>query len=184
MCREFFKTICYILFILTFILIDTNNLQAREVSNSEIKASWIYTIIDWLDWKNRPKNTESVICTIGRDKVNMYLNKIKRKTKQQNNQKDNNLFSVKNKSPSDNFSECYILYISDSEQDYYTDILDKVNQNKNILTVSSIRGFARRGGTIEFVIKKKARLVINLRIARDAQIIIDDKLYGWAETVH
>jgi len=174
--------ICYVLIIAMFLMITPANLYGNEISTSEIKASWIYTLIDWLDWKGRSKNEKSVICAIGRDKVYMYL---KRMGTNINNKKSNSrLLSIQNKAPGDDFKECNILYISDSEQEYYMNILETINNSKGIITISSIDGFARHGGSIEFVIKKKARLIINLKVVKNAKVTIDDELYGWVETIN
>jgi len=59
-----------------------------------------------------------------------------------------------------------VLYISNSEQEYYQEILDGVKNYKGIVTISDIEGFARYGGMIEFVIQKKAHLLINLKNCR------------------
>ncbi len=174
-----YNRICYALIIAIFVMVAPANLYADEISTSEVKASWIYTIIDWLDWKVRPKNEKSIICAVGRDKVYMYL---KRAEISANNKKGRQ-FSVQNKSTSDDFKECNILYISDSEQEYYANVLETIGSSKGVITISSIDGFARHGGAIEFVIRKKARLIINLKVIKNAKVAIDDDLYGWVETI-
>lgn len=174
-----YNKICYVLIIAIFVIATPANLYADEISNSEVKASWIYTITDWLDWKGRPKNEKSIICAVGRDKVYMYLKRMELNV----NNKKHQQFFVQNKSTGDDFRECNILYISDSEQEYYANILETINGSRGVVTISSIEGFARHGGSIEFVIKKKARLVINLKVIKNAKVSIDDELYGWVETV-
>ncbi len=173
--------ICCALILVAFLIINPTNLYADEISNSEVKASWIYTIIDWLDWKAQPKNEKPIICTMGRDKVYMYLKRIEIGN---NNKSGNRLFSVENKATGDDFKDCNILYISESEQEYYMSVLKLANSPKGIIAISSINGFARHGGAIEFVIRKKAQLIINLKTIRNAKVIIDDELYGWVETIN
>lgn len=166
--------------IITLFLISPTKLNAEEeTSTSEIKASWIYTVIEWLDWQDIPKNEKFTICAIGRDKVYMYLKRIALNNKSKKVLKLN----VENKSTEDDLKECRILYISESEQEYYMNILEKINNYKNIITISSINGFAKHSGAIEFVIKKKANLIINLKTFRNAHVSIDDELYGWVQTV-
>ncbi|MES2678002.1 MAG: YfiR family protein [Pseudomonadota bacterium] len=153
----------------------------NDISTNEITASWIYTVIDWLDWKNRPKNEKFVICAVGRDKVYMYL---KRMENNANNKKSQRQFSVQNKATGDDLKECNIVYISESEQEYYMNILETINGAKGVITISSIDGFARHGGAIEFVMKKKARLIINMKAVKNAKVKVDDDLYGWVETIN
>lgn len=174
-------SVCCVLIIATFLIVSPTNLYADEISNSEVKASWIYTVIDWLNWKSSPKNEKLIICAIGRDKVYMYLKRIEITS---NNKKSSKQFIVQNKAPNDDLKECNMLYISDSEQEYYMNILEKATSPKGVITISSIDGFARQGGAIEFVIRKKARLIINLKVVRNAKVIIDDELYGWVETIN
>ncbi len=154
-----------------FLLATPTKSFADEISTSEIKASWIDTIVGWLNWKNRPKSGIT-ICAVGRDKVYMYLKR--------NNQK----FAIRNKSTTDDFKECNILYISESEQEYYMNMLDEINGTPGIVTISSIGGFAKHGGGIEFVIKKKASLIINLKVIKAAKVAVDDELYGWVQTIN
>ena len=151
----------------------TSYAQSKEVNINEFKAAWIYTIIDWLDWKTRPKGTLKV-CTVGRDKVNSYLQDIKRDKKAD--------FLILNKVPDDAFEECYILYISESEQNQYEDLLRKTKAH-SVVTISSIKGFAKHGGMIEFEAGKKASLILNLTTANNAQITIDNDLRGMVKTI-
>lgn len=178
-CYKVFKKIqCHSLamvIILLFLCLSIKISYAKQASNSEIKASWISSITDWLYWKNRSKSSSPIICTVGRDKVFMHLKRIG--VSNQNN------IAIKNKAPRDNFGECHILYISNSEQEYYKDILNQTRKEKNIATISSIKGFARRGGMIEFVIQQKAHLIINLKVATSSMITIDDELYSWSKTI-
>jgi hypothetical protein len=172
------RRICCALILFAFLLTPIN-IYASEISNSEVKASWISTLIDWLNWKDSRKNEKSIICTIGRDKVYMYLKRMEViKGKKAGKQ-----FLVHNKSTVDDFRECSIVYVSDSEQEYYMNILEKINNAAGIVTVSSIDGFARHGGSIEFVIKHKAKLILNLKVIKNAKVIVDEELYGWVETI-
>lgn len=165
---------------MSIFLIISANCHANEISSSEIKASWIHNIVDWVDWKTRPKNQKPTICTVGRDKVYMYLRRMEMSNKIK---KGGNDFFVQNKATEDDLSQCYILYISESEQEYYTNILESINGKKGIVSISSIVGFARKGGSIEFVIKKKARLIMNIKTVNNSQTAIDEELYSWIETI-
>ena len=174
------RFIIYKILIVIFIVLFPRLLWAQQTNITEIKASWIYTVTDWIYWKSRPDNQKITICTIGRDKVYIYLKKMERQSVAKN-QKNN--FTVKNKDPNDNFSECYILYISESEQDYYQDILKTVKNYQGVVTVSSIKDFTRFGGAIEFVIRKKAYPVINLQVLNDIAVNVDNEFRGWAKIV-
>lgn len=176
-----FKSLGLIVIAMLFLMVMPKQLDAsEETSASEVKAAWINTLLDWIEWKNLPKNSKSVICTIGRDKVYMYLKRIEMSAKSKSADK----FMVKNKAPEGELKECNVLYISESEQEYYMNILEKIADSKGIVTVSSIGGFAKHGGAIEFVIRKKASLIINMTTIRKAKVVLDEELYGWVETVN
>jgi len=179
--KMMYRTYYVLMVILFLIAIPTKTYAVDEISTSEIKASWIYTLVDWLDWKNHSKSGKLTICAVGRDKVYLYL---KRMETNSYNKKNNRKFSVQNKSPKDDFKECNILYISESEQEYYMNMLNTISGAQGVITISSISGFASHGGAIEFVIKKKARLIMNLKVMRNAKVAIDDELYGWVETIN
>lgn len=184
--RKIIPSSCHILMVILFLTIIPAKTYAgtEEISTSEVKASWIYTIIEWLDWKNPSKNGKFTICAVGRDKVYMHLKRMEAKFAHKNNHKFSDKFSVQNKSTIDDFKECNILYISESEQEYYMNMLDAINGAPGVIAISSIGGFARHGGSIEFVIKKKARLVINLKVIKNAKVAVDDELFGWVETIN
>ena len=52
----------HIAVLLVFLLAFPAYSYASEISNSEVKASWIFTLIDWLNWKDPSKNEKPIIC--------------------------------------------------------------------------------------------------------------------------
>lgn len=172
------QSLCAFLSVL-FLIFSSENLRAEETSSSEIKATWIYTIIDWLDWKDNSKSGKFSICAIGRDKVYMYLKRMENESKNRKGRQ----FEIVNKTTDDDLKECKILYISDSEQEYYMNILSSVKKEKGIITISGINGFSKHGGSIEFVIRKKAHLILNMKSFKNSKVSVDEELSGWVETI-
>ncbi|MFC1592266.1 YfiR family protein, partial [Thermodesulfobacteriota bacterium] len=71
---------------------------------------------------------------------------------------------------------CHILFVSSSEEERLSELL-KSFENRNVLTVSDIEGFAAKGVVIEFYKKEDfLRLKINLRAAERAGLKISSKL--------
>ena len=78
---------------------------------------------------------------------------------------------------------CHILFISDKENDNVKDILGSLD--KNVLTVSDMDGFARKGGMIRFVTSNnKIKLQVNLRAVKTADLNISSKLLRLAEIIN
>jgi hypothetical protein len=75
---------------------------------------------------------------------------------------------------------CHILYISRSEAAQLPRILSAL-KGRDVLTVSSLERFSRRGGMIRFVlVDRHVRLRINARAARAAGLTLSSKLLGAA----
>src|SRR5512146_1471692 len=73
-------------------------------------------------------------------------------------------------------ASCHILYIGASEAPQLPQILSTL-QGHNVLTVSDLDHFARRGGMIRFVlIDQRVRLLINAPAARAAGLTLSSKL--------
>ncbi len=73
-------------------------------------------------------------------------------------------------------SRFHILIVGDSEQAQVSGLLRQL-QGQSVLTVSSLPGFARRGGVIGFVlVEGRVRMEVNLRAAREAGLRLSGKL--------
>jgi hypothetical protein len=83
----------------------------------------------------------------------------------------------------DELEDTTILYISNVSSGSLSAILKKV-ENKNILTVSDMRGFAEKGGILQvYIASQKAKLKINLDVANKEDIKIKASLLRIAEVV-
>lgn len=78
---------------------------------------------------------------------------------------------------------CQILFISASEEEHLeADLADL--KGKNILTVSDLADFARRGGIIQMATENnKIRLKVNLNSAKASGVVLSSKLLRPAEIV-
>lgn len=151
--------------------------SAAEALDYQVKASWIYAIMDYFHWKTPKSNSSHLtVCTQGLDNVYTFLVEIK--------QKEKTPVTIIEKLPEDPIDDCHILYISTSEKDQLPHILQKVKVSK-VATISSIKGFAKQGGMIEFIVKQNTiSLLINLKAMKEAGIIIDSDLLGVSETIY
>lgn len=82
----------------------------------------------------------------------------------------------------DEVENCHILFINLPAEQLAKVLLEL--KDRNVLTVSDSREFARAGGVIEFVnVANKIRLQINLDAARSANLTISSKLLKPARIV-
>lgn len=80
------------------------------------------------------------------------------------------------KPDSTDFEQCHIIYITRTEKARIRDIISAV-ESKPILTVSEVRGFAAKGGMVEFLIhNEKLRFTINTVSLQKHGLTVDPNL--------
>jgi hypothetical protein len=90
---------------------------------------------------------------------------------------------VKRSKQVEDLKDCHLLFISSSEKDHVTEILQSV-KDSSAVTVSEFEGFGRRGGIINFVLdNKKVRFEINSTAARNKKLKISSQLLKRAKLV-
>lgn len=144
-----------------------------QVGERTIQAAWINQLVQYIRWRDRDYKSLT-ICTLGSDAVGKYLKEI--------NQRPN--ITIKIRPDEEEYKSCHFLYISDSEEAHVEQILLSI-RNEPILTLSSIKGFARLGGMIQFVLEKggTVSLRINKSSAAQSNIIIDSDLLSISDVI-
>lgn len=78
------------------------------------------------------------------------------------------------------WSSCHVIFVPDSAAASVKDVI-AFSAKKNVLTVSDHKGFAKKGGAIEFVVvKKKMKLRANTGATKAAEIKLSSKLLSLA----
>jgi hypothetical protein len=148
---------------------------------SRVKAAYINNFTKFIYWKSPEQGStknQIVIGVYGSDPVGEILEDYSQK------QKDGQSIIVKNvsKKPAE-LASCNLLFIAQSEQQQLAQILKQI-EGTNILTVSDIAGFVKKGGMIGFFIdQNKIRIEINLRTTNRAGLKISAKLLEVARVV-
>ncbi len=159
------------LFLLVF-LVANERLEAQSPDKSQLTAAYLHNFSNFVTWPDEalsPKKETLVFCILGKDEVFELLEYITKKNNEQRNV--NQQLHVP--ASLDVLHDCHILYISDSEANRVPVILQKVG-NLPILTVSSLPGFARAGGMLEFFMEQeKLRFYLNLEATRAAGLVPD-----------
>ncbi len=154
--------------------------QVPGASEYRIKSAFLYNFAKFVEWPGNPApDTKDFItlCIVGQDHFGDIIETVRGKTV-----KGKNLVIRQCKEIMD-FEDCQIIFISSSEKERVRQILEAI-QNRNVLTVGEMKGFAQLGGIINFIIKKnKVRFEINVDAANRAGLKISSKLLKLAKIV-
>jgi len=163
----------YKLLLITFILSTT--LQASKSENT-LKAMIVGKVSKYISWQDN--SHDNFVITVLKDPFDgklkdMYSGK---KIKSKN-------VKVVYIDTIDELGFTNILYIPTSEASELQNILQKI-KNKNILTVSDIRGFAEKKGAMQlYFVSQKIKLKINLDISRENDLKIKSSLLRIATVI-
>jgi hypothetical protein len=127
-----------------------------------IKAVYLYNFIRFIKNKEKPYGQISSpikICILGRDPFKTATTLIATKKLR------GRAIQISRISSGESVDHCQVVFVCESEKDNLKNILSKL-KHTGILTVGDMPHFAKQGGIIGFVIKrKKVRLEINLNAA-------------------
>ena len=186
------RTISHIGFLLLtmqllVVLLPTNSIaQDKE---SYIKAILIYKFIPFIKWPDNGfiyEDSKKNICTIGKSDVGKLLDVIAKKEGNQN-------YIISKEIKLEYISKCDVLYIADiskfidiknTEENILKQIVvaSKIN---NILTVSDLDCFVKKGGMIGFVNKnEKIKFEINVLAVNEAMLSIEAILLELAVKIY
>lgn len=150
-------------------------------SEYEIKAAFLYNFAKFVEWPETVfvDSARSVyIGILGKDPFGSVIDKTIANKKVKGKP-----LAIRRFQKLEDLKLCHILFISASEKDSVTQILDTV-ENLSILTVGDMDQFAEKGGIINLLNKdNKVRFNINLIAAERANLKISSRLLKLAEIV-
>ena len=169
------KHITFIWFILFFFSIPSES-QSLEYS---VKAIYLEKFARFTDWPDNISGENFIIAVLGKSPFDGELEKLAKKTKIKNKPlKINYLNEISE------LSNCQLLFISSSEKDRLSEVLQKV-EYQNILTIADMPGACKKGvhinlytdgsGTVHYEINpealKKAKLTVEMQLLSYGKII-------------
>lgn len=173
MLRQFFVRPLLSLCLLGMCLLSSDAMARTE---SEIKAFYLYNFIKFVTWPDEPVDTDINICIYGDNPFTALTDKLNTLTV-----RDRKVNVIDHDELP--FSECSVLYVSDSEKHFYNELLTELN-NAPVLTVSDIDGFMAEGGMIGFIkVGNLVKFEINLSTARASRLNMSAKLLELASRV-
>ena len=149
------------------------NLFAEDITKDnefKLKSVYLTRLADFTNWPSFDEENGINICIDASSPLVGFLNEIDDLEK--NGKRLNTIYNIS----SDSLENCQIFYLSDDKPDLLEERL-KLLDKKPILTISSIDGFAQKGGMVEFYISKnKVRMKVNLASLRESKIFISSKV--------
>ena len=145
-------------------------------SQSKAKAVFIFKFYKYIQWNATKSNT---LCVYGQNPFGSVLDLIADKT---SSKQKYNIQYVKSISE---LNQCGIVYVGKNVHRKLHDIFAVTNHSEsNILTISDIKGFALRGGTIELVDRpKKLAIVLNKKTLDTTGLKANSQLLKMVELI-
>ena len=154
--------------------------QAPKPTEYEVEAAYLSNFGRFVEWPARPgaANDPFYVCVLGQDYFGPLLDSaLKGETI------GSAPMAARRISGVEEAAGCRILFISTSKEPQLSATLAALGK-LNILTVSDIPGFTRRGGMIQFVLDgNRVRFEINLAAAQRAGLTLSSELLKVAVTV-
>jgi len=146
-----------------------------------VKSAYIYNLIQFIDWQEQEGSAVSLpirICMIGSDPLGDALLKL---TSRQ--AKGRSIQVERHADETGDLGGYHIVVIGRSAEERLPGILKQLAY-ANVLTVSDIQGFTRKGGEIGLVtVNGKVKIEINSRVTLQAGLRISAKLLEVATIV-
>jgi hypothetical protein len=152
-----------------------------KLSEYQVKAAYLYNFARFIDWPAQTFPTKEdpvIIGVLGEDPFGPLLEKTIG-----TNTISGRRILIQRLDISSDYKKCHILFISRSETEGLTTILQKL-KGLTILTVSEVEKFAQRGGMINFnMVEDTVKLEINRQAAEQAGLQVSSRLLGVATIV-
>jgi hypothetical protein len=158
------------------------NLLARPASAESapreyvIKAAFIYNFLKFVDWPGGGGSTLT-IGVLGNNPFGAALNQLNGKSVK------GKTVAVRKCGSVSDAESCQVVFISSSDADRQKQILDSL-KSASILTVGESKGFAQRGGVINFLTEDdRVRFEVNPAAAERARLSISSEMLKLARIV-
>jgi len=155
---------------------------AVEFRAPQVKAAFLYNFAKFVDWPAEAFSSADaplVLGILGPDTVGTAaMQSLADKTVK------GRPLEVRLVSRLEESKGCHVLFISAAEQPRLAWLLASLRR-RSILTVSDIKHFAERGGSIGLTtVEHKIRFEINLEATREAGLVVSSQLLALATAIH
>lgn len=151
--------------------------EPRSMFEHKIKAGLVYNFLKYTTWPDISTHKELKVCLFGGDPFDGYLNPLAGRTAQQAKIVISRISSIQET------EGCHLVFVHRRARTYLSDILSFLD-DKNVLTISDINGFAQQGGMVELATEQQQiRLYINQYATQMAGLNINEQILKLAKFV-
>jgi hypothetical protein len=165
----------------SFLLLQTAAAGAASQARDQEKTDFLYNFSKFVEWPPSAYDSRGIhfhICILGEDSLGDAFNNMLNKTIQGRIPKIRRVRGLWG------IEKCNLLFIGASESGRLAEILAAL-RGSNVLTVSDIPGFARRGGMVAMIMEEeKIGFEINLDSLTGAGLKIKSQLLRLAGRVY
>ncbi|MFT7144119.1 MAG: hypothetical protein ACI9TY_001508 [Alphaproteobacteria bacterium] len=177
-----FGRIYHILFILLCLAVTPlSHLNAQDKSES-LKAVFLYNLLNYITWPDDKDNITQKLCILGENPFGNALAHIKTKAKNREHKITTNFIPLKVNTAIGPVDNCHMLYITAAGQKTFNANIKTFEEN-NILTVSDIKGFSKKGAIELKRAHNKIILIINKRNLEKLNLKASSKLLRIAKVI-
>ncbi len=166
-----FHKCIFVIFMLSIFQFSFLRPVHADSKNERVKVAFVWNFILYTNW-SADIGDKLNLCLLGDVSFIKFVDLIKNKPIK------GRLLEIKHlKNIESTFDECQVIFVADSlSQTDLGKLLKRIN-NKPILTISSMEGFASQGGMINLIqVKNKRKFEINLGSATSAGIKFSSKM--------
>lgn len=155
--------------------------QARQATESEVKAAYLYNFTKFIEWPAQAfgaKDAPAVLGVVGENPFGDTLSATLR-----NERVKDRPVEIRYLQPGDDLSRCHVVFISRAEANRTRELLASI-KGRPVLTVSDQEDFVERGGMIALVrVGENIRFDIGLPALEEARLKASSKLLSVARSV-
>lgn len=152
--------------------------QSSGASDVQVESAYLYNFGKFVDFPvTRTAKDAFEICILGKDSFGGVLEATVRGETMNGKKVTTRRLSVVEQSQG-----CSILFVSSSEENDLSSILTAADR-LNLLTVSDMQDFAKRGGVIGLIRQQDRRFEVNLRAAKRNHLVLSSELLKVATRV-
>jgi hypothetical protein len=167
--------------VLSVILLCTSAGRAQDVTESSLKAAFVYNFAKFTEWPPDvlPPTATFAACVLGDSPTRDALDRIVK-----GRQLSGRTINVSEVQLGAGLRSCHLLYMSGVSRPQVTAVVVAL-RGVPVLTISDSDDFARGGGIAQmFVENGKIRFDINLDMAKESRLQLSSKLLALAAHVH
>ena len=166
---------------LTFALGTTSTWAQPKPTEFDVKAAYLYNFAKFVQWPADAARRDARmfhVCVIGEDPFGPVLDRVVA-----GGSINGRTVVARRIADAHDARFCHILFLGGMDERLAVETLDTLGR-ADVLTVSDLPAFARRGGMIQFVVQgARVRFEVNLDRARDAGLMLSSELLRVALTV-